>query len=133
MNYRKGNLTSVVPFLLMLTLTYYSVGSTPKFNGFVNVIFGVLGSINAVALMLVVDEAIAHEAGGWYLGRLALQTGRNLERGCCAGRNDEPYVEGLFRQVPIHRYIAVRSGFHSTDEANSVCHLGPYVEVAICW
>lgn len=117
--------------LKKLSSVYNPIGAALKLDGLIDRELLVLRGIDAVTLVLVVDEAIAHQAGGRHLCCLALQAGRNLEGGGCAWRNDYANVEGLSRQVPLHLYITIGGGLQGTDKADAVSHLRPNEEMAV--
>ena len=65
----------------------YSIRSTLELDGLGGRELLVLWSIYAVALILVVDKAVTHEAGGRHLGNLSLERCWAFKGGRCAWRN----------------------------------------------
>ena len=109
----------------------YSIRSTLELDGLGGREFLVLRSIYAVALVLVIDEAVTHKAGGRNLYRLTSQRGWNYKGGCGAWRNSYANIKSLIRKVPFHFYITIRSRLQGTDEADAVSHLRTNEEMAV--
>ena len=109
----------------------YSIRSTLELDGLGGREFLVLRSIYAVALFLVVDEAVTHKAGRRHLCNLSLERCWAFKGGCGAWRNSYANIKSLIRKVPFHFYITIGSRLQGTDEADAVSHLRTNEEMAV--